>query len=73
LYGWLSTPLGKLGQLDEAKVVGARLSALDPGFTITAWFAAVGIAPEIADTVANAMRLAGNCRPAHKQAMRASF
>ena len=59
LYGWLSAPLAKLGRRDEAKVVGARLLALDPGFTITGWFAAVGIAPEIADTVANAMRLAG--------------
>ncbi len=46
-------------RLDEAKLAGARLLALDPGFTISGWSAAVGIAREIADTVANAMRLAG--------------
>jgi hypothetical protein len=32
LYGWLSAPLTKLGRLDEAKVAGAQLLALDPGF-----------------------------------------
>jgi hypothetical protein len=59
LYGWLSAPLAKLGLLDKAKVAGARLLALHPGFTISGWSAAVGIAPEMADTVANSMRLAG--------------
>jgi hypothetical protein len=59
LSGWLSAPLAKLGRLDEAKVAGARLLALDPGFTISGWSAAVGIAPEITNTVANSMRLAG--------------
>jgi tetratricopeptide (TPR) repeat protein len=75
LYGWLSAPLAKLGRLDEAKVAGARLLALDPGFSISGCSAAVGIAPEIADTVANAMRLPAcrNCRPAHKQAVCASL
>ena len=58
-HGWLAAPLAKLGRLDEARAAGVRLLALEPGFTISRWFAAVGIAPHISDTVADALRLAG--------------
>ena len=37
----------------------ARLVAIDPGFSISRWSAAVGIAPHISDTVTDALRLAG--------------
>jgi len=33
--------------------------ALDPGFTIGRWSAAVGIAPDIVDTVIDVVRRAG--------------
>ena len=59
LHGWLAAPLAKLGRLDEARATAARLLALDPGFTISRWSAAVGIAPHISDAVTDAMRLAG--------------
>lgn len=59
LHGWLAMPLAMLGRLDEAKAAGARLRALDPGFTIGRWSASVGIAPNIADAVIGALRLAG--------------
>jgi hypothetical protein len=58
-HGWLAAPLAKLGRLDEARAEGVRLLALEPGYTISRWFAAVGIAPHIRDTLADALRLAG--------------
>jgi len=59
LHGWLAAPLAKLGRLDEARAAGARMMALDPGFSIKRWSAAVGIAPDIIETVTDALRLAG--------------
>jgi tetratricopeptide (TPR) repeat protein len=59
LHGWLAAPLAKLGRLDEARAAGARLLALDTGFTIGRWSAAVGLAPQVADTVTDALLLAG--------------
>lgn len=59
LHGWLAAPLVRLGRLDEAKASAARLLALDPHFSIGRWSAAVGLAPEIAGKVTDAMRLAG--------------
>jgi TolB-like protein len=59
VHAWLAAPLAKLGRLDEAKAEAARLLAIDPGFSISQWSAAVGIAPHISDTVADALRLAG--------------
>lgn len=59
LHGWLAAPLARLGRLDEAKASAARLLALDPHFTIGRWSTAVGLAPEIAGEVTDAMRLAG--------------
>ncbi|QKD06337.1 winged helix-turn-helix domain-containing tetratricopeptide repeat protein [Mesorhizobium loti] len=59
LHGWLAAPLARLGRLDEARALAARLLALDPHFSIGRWSAAVGLAPEIAGEVTDAMRLAG--------------
>jgi hypothetical protein len=59
LHGWLAAPLAKLGQREEAKAASARLLALDPGFTISRWSAAVGLAPDVTDAITDAMRLAG--------------
>jgi hypothetical protein len=58
-HGWLAAPLAKLGRLEEARVAGARLLATFPGFTISRWSVAVGIAPQIQGSVTEAMRLAG--------------
>ena len=51
LHGWLAAPLARLGRLDGAKASAARLMALDQHFTIGSWSAAVGLAPEIVDTI----------------------
>ncbi|TPL49820.1 winged helix-turn-helix domain-containing tetratricopeptide repeat protein [Mesorhizobium sp. B2-4-6] len=59
LHGWLAAPLARLGRIDEARAAGARLTALDPHFTIGGWSKAVGFAPEIVDEVTGALRLAG--------------
>jgi len=59
LHGWLAAPLARLGRLDEARAAAVRMLALDPHFAVGRWSAAIGIAPGIADEVADAMRLAG--------------
>jgi TolB-like protein len=59
LHGWLAVPLARLGRLDEARASAARMMSLSPNFRIRRWIAAVGIVPEIASDVIDAMRLAG--------------
>jgi len=59
LHGWLAAPLARLGRLDEARASAARMMTLTPNFRIRPWIAAVGIVPEIATEVIDAMRLAG--------------
>lgn len=59
LHGWLAAPLARLGRLDEARASAARLMSLDPHFAIGRWSAAVGLAADVLDEVADAMRTAG--------------
>jgi tetratricopeptide (TPR) repeat protein len=59
LHGWLAAPLAKLGRIEEAKAVSARLLVLHPGFSSSRWCAPVGVAPQITGTVIDAMRQAG--------------
>jgi len=67
LHGWLAASLAKLGQLDEARVAGARLLTLDPGFTINRWCAAVGFSPHIKDVMTDiGLALACRSRSSHK-------
>ena len=59
LHGWLAVPLARLGRLDEARASAARMLSLAPQFRIKRWIDAVGLVPEIAAEVIDAMRLAG--------------
>jgi len=51
--------LVKLGRLDEAKAAAARVLALQPGFSIGAWCAALDPAPAIAVPLSAALQEAG--------------
>lgn len=51
--------LAKLGRIDEAKAAGARVMDVQPGFTIEGHRTALGIAPPIAERLAEALGAAG--------------
>ena len=55
----LAAPLVKLGRLDEAKAVAARVLELQPAFRCSHQFAGVGCEPALAGTLTEALRAAG--------------
>jgi len=55
----LVSALVKLGRIDEAKAAAACVLALQPGFRIGDWCAAIEPAPEIAEPLREALRAAG--------------
>ena len=59
LHVILAAALVKLGFIDEAKTVAARVLALQPGFRIDEFCAVIGSAPEIAAPMTEALRAAG--------------
>jgi len=58
-YMLLVAALAKLGQIEEAKAVGARLLELQPSFSIGRMSAAVGMVPSVAAGLTDAVRSAG--------------
>jgi len=59
LHVILAAALVKLGLIDEAKAVAARVLALQPGFRIDEFCAVIDPAPEIAAPMTEALRAAG--------------
>src|SRR5712691_11228964 len=55
----LAAALAKLGRIDEAKAAASRVLALQPGFSIGEWCAAIDPAPAIAAPLTEALRAAG--------------
>jgi adenylate cyclase len=55
----LAAALAKLGQLEEAKAAAARALELQPGFRYSKHFAGVACAPNLAASIAEALRMAG--------------
>lgn len=55
----LSAALAKLGRLEEAKVAATRVLELHPTFRIARQFAGVNCAPGLAESLGDALRVAG--------------
>ena len=55
----LAAALAQAGRIEEAKAAGARARALQPGFSARGLCAAVGIPPELAAPLSEALRDAG--------------
>ena len=58
-YVQLAAALAKLGRLEEARVVAARVLELQPSFRYGRQFAGVNCAPELASTLGSALHDAG--------------
>jgi adenylate cyclase len=58
-HTFLAAALAKRGHIDEAKVVAARLLALEPGFSIRSFCSMIGPAPSHAASLSEALRIAG--------------
>jgi adenylate cyclase len=58
-HSLLAAPLVKLGRMAEAKVVGARVLALQPTFSASAFCATLALPSELAKPLAEAWREAG--------------
>jgi tetratricopeptide (TPR) repeat protein len=58
-YVQLTAALAKLGRLEEAAAAAARVLELQPTFRYSRQFTGVNCAPALAETMGNALRLAG--------------
>jgi adenylate cyclase len=56
---FLAGVLARLGQIDEARTVAARVLALQPGFRSSEWHAAIDPVPAIGEPLLEGLRLAG--------------
>ena len=58
-FGMLAASLAKLGRLDEAHAAAMRLLELQPSFSVSGYFAAIAVAPALAEPLADAWREVG--------------
>jgi TolB-like protein len=58
-YVQLAAAFAKLGRVEEARAAGARVLELQPAFRYSRQFAGVNCAPELAEALGGALRVAG--------------